>query len=93
MIANLLDNAVKFTSSGTRIAVRVARDGDFASFAVADEGPGLSPDLMAHAFDVFVQGEQGVGRAKGGIGVGLTLVKRLAGLQGGSATVDERRTR
>jgi CheY-like chemotaxis protein len=87
VIANLLDNAVKFTPAGTRIVVRVARDGDFASLSVADEGPGLSADLMAHAFDVFVQGEQGVGRAKGGIGVGLTLVKRLAELQGGSATV------
>jgi signal transduction histidine kinase/ActR/RegA family two-component response regulator len=87
VIANLLDNAVKFTSAGTHIVVRVARDGDFASLSVTDEGPGLSAHLMAHAFDVFVQGEQGIGRAKGGIGVGLTLVKRLAELQGGSATV------
>jgi len=56
-------------------------------FSVQDEGPGLAPELMARVFDVFVQGEQGVGRAKGGIGVGLTLVRRLAELQRGSVSV------
>jgi len=87
VIANLFDNAVKFTPSGTRIIVRVGRDGDDASFSVHDDGPGLPPELMAHVFDVFVQGEQGIGRAKGGIGVGLTLVRRLAELQGGTVSV------
>jgi signal transduction histidine kinase/ActR/RegA family two-component response regulator len=87
VIANLLDNAVKFTPARSRIRVVVAVDGVFATLAVTDEGPGLSPQLMARAFDVFVQGEQGVGRAKGGIGVGLTLVKRLAELQGGTVAV------
>jgi len=87
VVANLLDNAVKFTPSGTRIVVRVARDGGVAVLSVADEGAGLSPELMAHAFELFVQGPQGLGRAKGGIGVGLTLVKRLAELQGGTVTV------
>ena len=87
VVANLFDNAVKFTSSGTRITVRVDRDDNDATFSVQDEGPGLAPELMAHVFDVFVQGEQGVGRAKGGIGVGLTLVRRLAELQGGTVSV------
>src|SRR6185436_18055078 len=51
VIANLLDNAVKFTPPRTRITVRVARDGDDAVFSVQDEGPGVAPDLMAHVFD------------------------------------------
>jgi len=87
VIANLLDNAVKFTPPGTHITVRVGQEGDDALFSVQDEGPGLAPELMARVFDVFVQGEQGVGRAKGGIGVGLTLVRRLAELQRGSVSV------
>ncbi|HKP67485.1 MAG TPA: ATP-binding protein, partial [Casimicrobiaceae bacterium] len=87
VIANLLDNAVKFTPSKTRIDVNVHRDGDVASFSVKDHGPGLAPDLMARVFDVFVQGEQGVGRSQGGIGVGLTLVRRLVELQGGEVAV------
>jgi signal transduction histidine kinase/ActR/RegA family two-component response regulator len=87
VIANLLDNAVKFTPSRTRIDVDVHRDGDVAMFSVKDHGPGLAPDLMARVFDVFVQGEQGVGRSQGGIGVGLTLVRRLVELQGGEVAV------
>ena len=87
ILANLLDNAVKFTSEGTRIAVTVGSEAGFAVLRVADEGPGIGPDLMPRVFDVFVQGEQGVGRARGGMGVGLTLVKRLTEMQHGSIAV------
>jgi signal transduction histidine kinase/ActR/RegA family two-component response regulator len=88
ILSNLLDNAVKFTPSGRTIAVRVARESNDTVLSVADDGEGIAPLLVERVFDVFVQGEQGVGRSKGGIGLGLTLVKRLAELQGGSASVE-----
>ena len=84
IVSNLLDNAVKFTASGKTIAVRVFREGDDAVVSVVDEGEGMPAALVDRVFDVFVQGDQDAGRSKGGIGVGLTLVKRLAELQGGS---------
>jgi signal transduction histidine kinase/CheY-like chemotaxis protein len=87
ILSNLLDNAVKFTPQRTVITVAVACVGDVVVLSVADDGPGMTPELAERAFDVFVQGEQGVGRSRGGMGVGLTLVKRLAELQGGSASV------
>jgi signal transduction histidine kinase/ActR/RegA family two-component response regulator len=84
IVSNLLDNAVKFTASGKTIAVRAFREGDDAVVSVVDEGEGMPAALVERVFDVFVQGDQDAGRTKGGIGVGLTLVKRLAELQGGS---------
>jgi len=87
IVANLLDNAVKFTPPGHRIAVGVARDGDAVRLSVADDGEGIAPTLVDRVFDLFVQGDQDAGRSKGGIGLGLTLVKRLAELQGGSVAV------
>ena len=87
ILSNLLDNAVKFTPPDARITVSVARDGEAGVLTVADDGPGIAPALGARVFDLFVQAEQGMGRVRGGIGVGLTLVKRLAELQRGSVTV------
>jgi len=84
IVSNLLDNAVKFTSPGQMITLDVRRNDDVATLSVADQGEGIPPELVDHVFDLFVQGEQGVGRSKGGIGLGLTLVKRLAQLHGGS---------
>jgi signal transduction histidine kinase len=87
IVANLLDNAVKFTPPGRAIVVHVKRDADSSVLSVVDDGEGIDPALAARVFDVFVQGDQDVGRSKGGIGLGLTLVKRLAELQGGSVSV------
>ena len=84
IVSNLLDNAVKFTAPGQAITLDVRRNDDIATLSVADQGEGIPPQLVDRVFDLFVQGEQGVGRAKGGIGLGLTLVKRLAQLHGGS---------
>jgi signal transduction histidine kinase/ActR/RegA family two-component response regulator len=86
ILSNLLDNAVKFTPPSARITISVARDGDAGVLTVADDGPGIAPGLGARVFDLFVQAEQGMSRVRGGIGVGLTLVKRLAELQRGSVT-------
>ncbi|HTL76398.1 MAG TPA: ATP-binding protein [Casimicrobiaceae bacterium] len=86
ILANLLDNAVKFTSPGGTIAVGVSREGGSTLLTVADDGEGIASALVDRVFDVFVQGDQDVGRSKGGIGLGLTLVKRLAELQGGTVS-------
>jgi len=84
IVSNLLDNAVKFTPLGARITVIVERVADEAVLTVADDGPGIPRHLRSHVFDIFVQAEQGADRSRGGIGVGLALVKRLAELQRGS---------
>jgi two-component system, sensor histidine kinase len=81
---------VKFTPSGKAIALRVFREGDEAVLSVVDQGEGMPASLVDRVFDLFVQGDQDVGRAKGGIGLGLTLVKRLAELQGGSVQASSR---
>ena len=87
IVANLLDNAVKFTPAGRRIAVTVGREEGDASLIVSDEGEGIGPEMISRVFDLFVQGEHGIDRGKGGMGIGLALVKRLAGMHGGTASV------
>jgi signal transduction histidine kinase/ActR/RegA family two-component response regulator len=87
IVANLLINAVKYTPAGGTITVRTRRDGNDAVLTVGDTGVGLSPDLAARAFDLFVQGDRDLDRAQGGLGIGLTLVRRLAELHGGAASV------
>jgi CheY-like chemotaxis protein len=87
ILANLLDNAVKFTSPRGHVSISVAAEADAAVLRVVDDGEGIAPPLLEHVFDVFVQGSQDPSRSKGGIGLGLTLVKRLAELQGGSVDV------
>ena len=86
ILSNLLDNAVKFTPAGKRITVGVSREGDWALLRVCDEGAGLAPGTAERMFDLFVQGEGGLARAKGGLGVGLALVKRLTELHGGAVS-------
>ena len=88
ILANLLDNALKFTPAGGTIRVRVGREDAATLLSVSDDGEGIAPALVERVFDLFVQGNQDVGRSKGGIGLGLTLVKRLAELQGGSVSVE-----
>jgi signal transduction histidine kinase/ActR/RegA family two-component response regulator len=87
IVSNLLVNAVKYTPERGTITVRTRRTADESVLTVADDGVGMSPDLAARAFDLFVQGERGLDRAQGGLGIGLTLVRRLAELHHGSAEV------
>ncbi|HET9489420.1 MAG TPA: ATP-binding protein [Methylomirabilota bacterium] len=83
IVSNLLANAVKYTASGGDVTVRVKRDGAAAVLEVADTGVGIPPNLLDRVFDLFVQADAGLDRRQGGLGIGLTLVKRLVELHGG----------
>ncbi|TMH15526.1 MAG: response regulator, partial [Betaproteobacteria bacterium] len=83
VVLNLLNNAIKYTPDGGRIEVEVARESDLAVVRVKDSGIGMSAELISRVFDLFVQGERALDRAEGGLGIGLTLVKRLVALHGG----------
>ena len=85
-VLNLLTNAIKYTPPGGRIEVDVAREGDLAVVRVKDTGIGMSPELIPTVFDLFVQGERSLDRSEGGLGIGLTLVKRLVALHGGTVS-------
>jgi PAS domain S-box-containing protein len=84
VISNLVNNAVKYTPDGGRIAIATGRETYEAVLRVRDNGMGIAPDLLPRIFDPFVQGETPLARTESGLGIGLTLVKRLIELQGGS---------
>jgi CheY-like chemotaxis protein len=83
VLVNLLTNAVKYTPPPGRIEVTVRREGNAALFSVRDSGLGLEPELLPRIFDLFVQGERGLDRSQGGLGIGLTLVRRIVELHEG----------
>jgi PAS domain S-box-containing protein len=83
IVMNLMSNALKFTPPGGAITVTVRRERDEAVLRVADDGPGISAELLPVVFDLFVQGERNLDRRAGGLGVGLSLVRRLVELHGG----------
>ena len=82
--SNLLVNAAKYTPAAGTISVKVAADGDHALLAVSDTGVGIHPDMLDRVFDLFVQGDRASTRRQGGLGIGLTLVRRLVELHGGT---------
>jgi PAS domain S-box-containing protein len=84
VFANLLNNAAKFTEPGGRIELSVQRQQDQVNISVKDSGVGMSPTMLPSVFDMFSQGERNSSRAQGGLGIGLTLVKRLVAMHGGS---------
>ena len=83
IVANLVDNAVKYTPHGGRIGVRVGTVAEFALLEVTDTGVGIAASLLPRVFDLFTQGERTLDRAQGGLGLGLTLVRRLVELHDG----------
>jgi signal transduction histidine kinase len=83
---NLIDNALKYTPAGGRIDITVVPIGDDVVLRVSDSGVGIAPDLLPHVFDVFVQGAISIDRSQGGLGIGLSLVRRLVELHGGTVS-------
>jgi CheY-like chemotaxis protein len=84
VLGNLVGNALKYTPGGGSITVRAGRNGEDVILEVSDTGAGIPPNLIGKIFDLFVQGDRPLDRAQGGLGIGLTLVKALAGLHGGA---------
>jgi len=83
---NLITNAVKYTPPGGRIDVRVGQRAGEAILTVSDSGIGIPPDHLRSIFDIFAQVPTSLDRASGGLGLGLTLVRSLVELQGGSVS-------
>jgi len=86
VITNLVENALKYTPPGGRVSVAVDEVDGAATLVVEDNGAGIATDLLPRVFDLFVQGDHSLDRAEGGLGIGLTLVRRLVELHGGSVT-------
>ena len=84
VLANLLNNAAKYTEPGGRVTLCAHRDGDDAVVVVRDNGVGIAPEHLPHVFDLFAQADRSLTRAQGGLGIGLTLVRSLVELHGGS---------
>jgi signal transduction histidine kinase len=84
VIGNLLSNALKFTPTGGRITLQLRGVDGHAVLSVSDTGQGISADLLPHVFDRFRQGDSSTTRGAGGLGLGLTLVREIIALHGGS---------
>jgi PAS domain S-box-containing protein len=85
---NLLSNAVKFTPIGGGVRVLVGGEGAHARITVTDTGPGIGPNFMPYVFDRFRQGDQSTTRVHGGLGLGLSIVRHLVELHGGSVRAE-----
>jgi len=88
IVSNLLDNALKYTPGGGSIDISLARNGDDIVLTVRDSGVGIPSELLPQVFDVFVQGAISIDRSQGGLGIGLSLVRRLVELHGGSVAAE-----
>jgi PAS domain S-box-containing protein len=82
-VGNLLDNAIKYTDDGGRIWIRSRIEEDEVVIVVEDSGVGIDPELLPHVFDLFIQADRSLERKQGGLGLGLTLVRRLVEMHGG----------
>jgi PAS domain S-box-containing protein len=84
VITNLLNNAAKYTEEGGQIRISLDRDGNNAVIAVKDNGVGVAADLLPTIFELFTQADRTIDRSQGGLGIGLTLVRSLVELHGGT---------
>ncbi len=87
VVTNLLVNAAKYTNEGGRIWLSVRQEGDKAVLRVRDTGVGIAPAVLPHIFDLFTQAERASDRSQGGLGIGLTLARRLVEMHGGTIDV------
>jgi len=85
MIGNALANSLKFTPTGGTIALSAAREGSCVAIRVKDTGVGIPPEVLETVFELFAQSERTFERGQGGLGIGLTVLRGLAELHGGSA--------
>jgi signal transduction histidine kinase/DNA-binding response OmpR family regulator len=86
VLSNLINNAAKYTPKGGRISLSAAQDGDAIVFRIRDSGVGIPPEFITSIFDPFTQVDRTLARSHGGLGIGLTLVRRLVEMQGGSVS-------
>jgi signal transduction histidine kinase len=84
VLSNLLNNSARYTERGGRISLAACREGDRAALRVSDTGVGIPREMLPHIFEMFRQVDRSLERAQGGLGIGLTLVRRLVELHGGS---------
>lgn len=84
IVGNLVSNALKFSPNARPVRISVSVEGSDAVLRVADEGIGIEPDFLPYIFDLFVQADRPTGHSNGGLGIGLTLVRKLVQLHGGS---------
>jgi signal transduction histidine kinase/GAF domain-containing protein/ActR/RegA family two-component response regulator len=85
-IANLLTNAAKYTEPGGSVTITAEREDRTACIRVRDSGIGIEPEILPKVFDLFVQARRSIDRSQGGLGIGLTIVRNLVELNGGSVT-------
>jgi CheY-like chemotaxis protein len=86
MIANIVTNAIKYTPEGGHVKVALIEEADHAVIQVTDDGVGIAPERIAGIFELFAQAENAIGRAQGGMGIGLALVRNLVRLHGGDVS-------
>lgn len=90
VLSNLLLNAAKYTPPGGQIALRITREAvgqsPWATIRITDNGVGIAPEMLSRVFDLFVQADNSLERTAGGLGIGLTLVKGLVEMHGGTVT-------
>jgi signal transduction histidine kinase/DNA-binding NarL/FixJ family response regulator len=87
ILSNVINNAAKYTPKGGRISLTAAREADVVAFRIRDSGVGIPPEFLASIFDPFTQVDRTLARSHGGLGIGLTLVRRLVEMQQGSVSV------
>lgn len=88
VFGNLLNNASKYSEANARIALTVTAMDNQVVIAVSDTGMGIAASVLPHVFDLFTQSARALDRAQGGLGIGLTLVKRLVSLHGGTVSAE-----
>ncbi|HET7866408.1 MAG TPA: ATP-binding protein [Burkholderiaceae bacterium] len=90
VLGNLLENAAKYTDPGGEIALRLVRSASAAAIVVDDNGAGIDEALRPHVFELFTQGPRTLDRSEGGLGIGLTVVKTIAEMHGGTVEIESR---